>query len=198
MVGSFACLGGAFNHGAIWHRRRVLAAAGPEGTWGDNAFDLVGWCLFLIGAGFRWWATLYIGGRKLDTVVAEGPYSICRNPLYVGTFLMGLAIAFFLQSLTFAAGFALAAVFYLGVTIPAEEVLLRDKFGQLFVDYCARVPRYWPRFRLLHTPDNVAVSTRGLRSEALRMARWLWLPVLCEGVAQLRTETWWPHFLHLP
>src|SRR5438270_10696869 len=34
---------------------------------------------FMVGAGFRWWATLYIGGRKLDTVVRQGPYSIDRK-----------------------------------------------------------------------------------------------------------------------
>lgn len=170
----------------------------PEGSWLDNGFDLIGWTLFMVGGGFRWWATLYIGGRKLDTVVAEGPYSICRNPLYVGTFLMGLGIAFFLQSLTFAIGFGVAAVFYLGVTVPAEEILLRDKFGLTFVEYCRKVPRFWPRFRLLHTAQQISVSTRGLRAEAFRMGRWLWLPVLCEALAHLRIESWWPHLLHLP
>ncbi len=156
-----------------------------EGTWLDNGFDLFGWLLFMVGAAFRWWATFYIGGRKLDTVVAEGPYSICRNPLYVGTFLMGLGISFFLQSLTFAAGFAIAAVFYLTVTVPAEEILLRNKFGQSFVDYCGIVPRYWPRFKLLHSPATIAISVRGLRAELGRMSRWLWLPVFCDVVAHL-------------
>ncbi len=135
----------------------------PEGSWLDNGFDLVGWALFMVGAGFRWWATLYIGGRKLDTVVAEGPYSVCRNPLYVGTFLMGLGIAFFLQSITFAVGFGISATFYFGVTVPAEEILLRDKFGLTFVDYCRKVPRFWLRMRLLHTSQQIAVSTRGLK-----------------------------------
>jgi protein-S-isoprenylcysteine O-methyltransferase Ste14 len=170
----------------------------PEGTWIDNGYDFVGWIMFMVGAGFRWWATLYIGGRKLDTVVAEGPYSVCRNPLYVGTFLMGLGIAFFLQSLTFAVGIALAATFYLSVTVPAEEIMLREKFGQTFVDYCRRVPRYWPRLRNFHTSAQLPVSIRGLRAEAVRSARWIWLPVLCEVVTHLRIEQWWPRLLHLP
>ena len=34
------------------------------GTWADLDFDLLGWPVFLTGAALRWWATLYIGGRK--------------------------------------------------------------------------------------------------------------------------------------
>jgi protein-S-isoprenylcysteine O-methyltransferase Ste14 len=169
-----------------------------EGTWTDNGFDFIGWILFMVGAGFRWWATLYIGGRKLDTVVAEGPYSICRNPLYLGTFLMTLGIAFFLESLTFAIGIAAATTFYLSVTVSAEEILLREKFGQKFVEYCRRVPRFWPRLRNFQTPAQLPVNIRGLRAEAFRCARWIWLPVLCEVVTHLRTEAWWPRLLHLP
>jgi protein-S-isoprenylcysteine O-methyltransferase Ste14 len=177
----------------------VLSPPGAlEGTWTDIEFDFAGWMLFMIGAAFRWWATFYIGGRKLDMVVADGPYSICRNPLYVGTFLMGIGIAFFLQSLTFAAGFGLAAVFYLGVTVPAEEILLREKFGQTFLDYCRKVPRYLPRLRNFQSPSRFPLNISGLRAEGLRSARWIWLPVLCEIVAHLRMEEWWPRLLHLP
>jgi protein-S-isoprenylcysteine O-methyltransferase Ste14 len=169
-----------------------------EGTWIDNGFDFLGWILFMVGAGFRWWATLYIGGRKLDTVVAEGPYSICRNPLYLGTFLMTLGIAFFLESLTFAVGIAAATTFYLSVTVSAEEIMLREKFGQKFVEYCRRVPRFWPRLRNFQTSAQLPVNIRGLRAEAVRCARWIWVPVLCEVVTHLRTEAWWPRLLHLP
>ncbi len=37
--------------------------------------------LFLAGAAFRFWATLYLGGRKDAVVVDTGPYSLCRHPL---------------------------------------------------------------------------------------------------------------------
>ncbi len=170
----------------------------PEGSWPDIAFDLIGWFLFIVGGVFRWWATLYIGGRKLETIVSDGPYSICRNPLYVGTFLMGLAIAFFLQSLTFGVGFAIAAIFYMSVTVPAEEIMLGDKFGQVFTDYCQKVPRFFPKLRLLNTPAKIVINVGGLRSEALRTARWVWLPVICDLMAHLRLEAWWPKILHLP
>ena len=186
------------NYLALCGRSRSIATLGPEGSWTDISFDLVGWIMFILGGAVRWWATLYIGGRKLDTVVADGPYSVCRNPIYVGTFLMAVGIAFFLQSLTFAIGVAFATTVYLWVTVPAEEMLLRTKFSQAFDDYCRRVPRYFPRFRNFHTSELLEISVAGLRGEALRTLRWIWLPVLCEAVAQLRTEAWWPHLLHVP
>src|SRR6476660_1715925 len=46
------------------------------------AFDLLGWGAFLGGTALRLWATGYVGGRKRRELVTEGPYSLCRNPLY--------------------------------------------------------------------------------------------------------------------
>jgi protein-S-isoprenylcysteine O-methyltransferase Ste14 len=169
-----------------------------EGSWLNLEFDAVGWVLFMIGGGIRWWATLHIGGRKLDILVADGPYSVCRNPLYVGTILIGVGVAFFLQSLTFAAGFGVAAVFYLAVTVPVEEARLLARFGESFLSYCRRVPRYWPRFKNFHSPEQITVSVRGLAAEAIRAARWIWLPAICEAAAHLRGEEWWPRLFHLP
>src|SRR5262245_44567857 len=56
------------------------------GAWADLTGDMIGWTLFLLGAATRWWATLYIGGTKNKVLATMGPYSLCRNPLYLGTF----------------------------------------------------------------------------------------------------------------
>jgi protein-S-isoprenylcysteine O-methyltransferase Ste14 len=169
-----------------------------EGTWGDIGMDTIGWALFVIGGAFRWWATLYIGGRKFNTVISDGPYSICRNPLYLGTFLTLLGFACYLESLTFAIGALLAATYYLAITVSAEEATLRAKFGQPFVDYCNRVPRFIPKFSLFQSPREITVDLRGMWSELIRCARWIWLPVLGEVIAQTRAESWFPHWFHLP
>jgi protein-S-isoprenylcysteine O-methyltransferase Ste14 len=169
-----------------------------EGSWTDIGLDSAGWLLFIIGATFRWWATLYIGGRKYNSVVTDGPYSICRNPLYLGTFLTLIGFSLYLESLTFAAGCILAAIFYLSVTVLAEEATLREKFGQPFIDYCEKVPRFWPRLRLFQSSPEIMVSVRGLWSETIRALRYMWLPVLGEIIAQCRTETWFPRWFHMP
>jgi protein-S-isoprenylcysteine O-methyltransferase Ste14 len=169
-----------------------------EGSWTEIGYDFIGWLLFMVGAGWRWWATLYIAGRKHWMIVTDGPYSVCRNPLYVGTFCMALGLVFFLESVTFAVGLLLMTAYYLPITVSAEERMLREKFGQPFIDYCERVPRFWPRFRLLQTPRKIISNVQGLGAEAVRTARWFWLPLFCEGIACLRAEPWWPKLFHLP
>jgi protein-S-isoprenylcysteine O-methyltransferase Ste14 len=169
-----------------------------EGTWGDFAFDLFGWIAFILGATIRWWSTLYIGGRKTAALVTDGPYSICRNPLYVGTFCMGISVAAFLQSLTFLVGFILATWLYLATTVAVEERRLTERFPETFADYCKAVPRYFPKFRGYHSPAVINVSLAGVMAECYRALRWVWLPVLCTLVAQLRAQTFWPHIFRLP
>jgi protein-S-isoprenylcysteine O-methyltransferase Ste14 len=169
-----------------------------NGSWGDFRLDTVAWLFFVAGAAMRWWATLYIGGRKTKSIVCEGPYSICRNPLYLGSFLMGVSAAIFIQSLTFAVGFLIASFYYLAVTVPAEERNLRSKLGDEFDHYCQRVPRFWPRIRAFHTSDTITVNVDGLMAEVWRTSRWLWIPILAELVEHLKGEAWWPQFFHLP
>lgn len=168
-------------------------AAVTRGGWADFGFDVAGWSLFVAGAALRWWATLYVESRKDRALVKEGPYSICRNPLYLGTFFMVAAVASYLKSLTFAAGAVVATLVYLAATLPMEERRLAGQFGEEYRRYAARVPRWWPRLSRLKTRHTVQVSVDGLKREVRRAARWVWIPPLCELVSLLRQEPWWPH-----
>ena len=71
-----------------------------ENSAAGQALNALGWVSFLAYAAIRIWATLFIGGRKNDELQVDGPYSVCRNPLYVGGTCFALSIAFFLKSLT--------------------------------------------------------------------------------------------------
>ena len=77
----------------------ILAALAPpmvaEETVLDVATDALAWLAFVGGATLRWWSTLYIGGHKQKSVVSAGPYSVSRNPLYLGSFLLWLSLALF-------------------------------------------------------------------------------------------------------
>jgi protein-S-isoprenylcysteine O-methyltransferase Ste14 len=180
----------------------VLAVLSPpwvaDESWAGFSLDALAWITFLTGAAFRFWSTLYIGGRKTYTLISEGPYSMCRNPLYVGTFLIWLSAAIFLKSLTLAAGVGAGILFYMLLTIPAEERLLSSVLGQPYEDYCRRVPRLLPRLALFHTPPTLTVNTSGLLMECRRAARWIWAPMLAEIVIHLRAESWWPFLFQLP
>lgn len=160
-------------------------------TWAELLVDGLGWLLFALGAGWRWWATFYIGGHKDMQLAQNGPYSMSRNPLYFGTLMMALSAAIFMQSFLFAAVLIVVSVFYLGITVPNEEARLRIVFGETYENYCRRVPRFFPNPRLFQSPATLHVEAIGLRSEFLRTLRWMWIPFLCHALSHLRSQAWW-------
>lgn len=170
----------------------------PEESWLDVTFDAAAWVVFLAGAALRFWATLYVGGRKDHVVVETGPYSLCRHPLYLGSLLLACATGLFLKSLTFAAGITLAMIGYVALTLPAEERWLSDRLGDGYREYSRRVPRLWPFRSRLVTSPRIEVDVHALWTETRRSSRWLMLPLLGEVIAHLRIQPWWPHLFHLP
>ena len=168
------------------------------GTWAAVGIDALAWTVFFTGMIFRFWSTLYIGGRKLHTLACEGPYSIVRNPLYVGTFLIWLSAAIFLQSVMLAVGVLVGILLYRWLAVPAEERQLLANLGAPYAEYCRTVPRFIPRPTLFRTPPTINVTVLGLWLECRRAARWIWLPVVAEVIMHLRHEAWWPHLWQLP
>jgi protein-S-isoprenylcysteine O-methyltransferase Ste14 len=164
----------------------------------DYLLDFGAWAVFLVGGVFRWWATLYIGGRKHRELVVSGPYSLCRNPLYFGTVLLAFSAALFLHSLVALAGLALATWMYLSLVVPYEEAQLQRLFGEEYDAYAARVPAFFPNPLLFAADERVEVRTEGLWAEGLRTLCWIWIPMLAEAVSHFRLAPAWPHWIALP
>lgn len=99
--------------------------------------------------------------RKDEQLATTGPYSVTRNPLYLGSAI--LAAGFIVAGYSVWAGLIVGlyfAVFYTAV-IRNEEADLRKLFGAAFEEYAARVPVFFPRFRAradevstVRTPEN--------------------------------------------
>ncbi len=82
--------------------------------------------------------------RKNESLATSGPYAYTRNPLYLGSLLMGLGFAVAARS--WAVGVALLVMFFV-IYLPVirdEEVFLRRTFPE-FDEYARRVPRMFPR-----------------------------------------------------
>lgn len=78
--------------------------------------------------------------------MTEGLFSHCRNPLYVGNYLVLVGLGFAANGWVFVAiGFPGFWFAYRAI-IAAEEAFLRNKFGAAYDDYCSRVNRWIPRF----------------------------------------------------
>ena len=87
------------------------------------------------------------GGPGMETpperLVVTGPFAWCRNPMYLGhlIFLLGLALS--LRS-ALAAAIAAANAIWFQFRVLRDEKRLRERFGQPYVDYSARVKRWLP------------------------------------------------------
>lgn len=82
-----------------------------------------------------------IEGHEL---IKAGPYSVVRNPIYLGMFGMLLATGLVYSRWW---NFLGAVVFFLignQIRIRAEEKLLRETFGAQFDDYARQVPSFLP------------------------------------------------------
>jgi protein-S-isoprenylcysteine O-methyltransferase Ste14 len=110
----------------------------------------VGGGVFALGFALAIWAmaTIRKAGTQFDinkpttTIVAHGPYSFTRNPIYIGMFLgqAGAAIGF--DNLWV---LATLAPFYLVIrhgVVAREEAYLERKFGAVYLSYKSRVRRW--------------------------------------------------------
>ncbi len=108
----------------------------------------IGGAVAVCGLFVRAWASGHI--RKNDALAVSGPYAYTRNPLYLGTFILGLGF-----SIAAAGGwllfFLLGAIFaalFLGIYLPVMRVeasTLAQLFGEDYRRYAAEVPLLFPR-----------------------------------------------------
>ncbi|HSO76729.1 MAG TPA: isoprenylcysteine carboxylmethyltransferase family protein [Blastocatellia bacterium] len=105
---------------------------------------LTGGAIAVIGLAIRAWASGYI--KKNEELTVTGPYAHTRNPLYLGTFLLGTGIAISAGTLWFT---GLFMAFYLFIYLPvmfAEAETMRTLFPSEYEDYSKRVPLFHMRF----------------------------------------------------
>jgi protein-S-isoprenylcysteine O-methyltransferase Ste14 len=156
-----------------------VQAGGTEAS--DRLWNLVGLLVAAAGESLR---VLVIGTRYIrrgglnkkvyaDSLVTEGLFAHCRNPLYVGNLLLYVGLFIIYNNpWAYVIGLALALFAYSAI-VAAEEDFLLNRFGQQYQDYCRRVPRWIPRLS-------------GLRA-TLADGRFDWARVLRKEHTQLLT-----------
>ena len=155
----------------------VLYLAKPTGT-----LILTGLPVALCGAILRALAAGVI--RKDATLTTSGPYAWTRNPLYLGSFLIGLGFAVMSGSWIAAALIVLPSFVIYPNVIRNEEAHLKRLFPEEFRDYCARVPRFFPRFRAVKEPFSMTQYLANREHQtalgftamvAVFIVKWLWI-----------------------
>lgn len=105
---------------------------------------LIGGAVAVPGLWLRAWASGHV--TKATEITTTGPYAYTRNPLYVGSLIIGAGFGIAARSPWLAAALLMMLfAIYLPV-IRWEEDYLRRNFPE-FSDYARRVPRLLPRRR---------------------------------------------------
>jgi protein-S-isoprenylcysteine O-methyltransferase Ste14 len=84
--------------------------------------------------------------RPDNRLLTDGIYGRIRHPRYVAVMLGTFAVAFFTNYLVVYV-IALLCVPALYLVVLLEERELRERFGDEFVRYAERVPRFLPKLR---------------------------------------------------
>lgn len=202
------------DHLSLVQRRRKQFAFGSgllllavllftESMWAPDtvvheAFELFGYALILTCIAGRTWCALYIGGRKKQVLVDQGPYSMSRNPLYLFSVIGGFGVG--LQSGNLVTGLAIGLfVFALfSVVILKEEAFLKSRFPAAFAAYAAAVPRWGPHLAGWRSERELTVQPRFVLV-TFRDALWFLVAIpLLEGIELLQAQGWLPVLLSLP
>jgi protein-S-isoprenylcysteine O-methyltransferase Ste14 len=104
---------------------------------------VAGGVLALAGGAIRAWAAGHI--RKDATLTVTGPYAHVRNPLYVGSFLVGLGVTVAGAQPVFVVLFLSFYLLVYSRTALDEARWLEEKFGDAYQLYASQVPLFVPR-----------------------------------------------------
>lgn len=112
-----------------------------------------GAALAVAGIAVRAWAAGTI--VKNAVLTTTGPYAHTRNPLYVGSFLLGLGLAVAGARVSVLVAYLIAYAVVYGRAMRLEAARLERDFGEAYRTYARNVPMFIPRLRP-YRPDERA------------------------------------------
>ncbi|MEM6555422.1 MAG: protein-S-isoprenylcysteine O-methyltransferase [Pseudomonadota bacterium] len=85
--------------------------------------------------------------REEHTLISNGVYKRIRHPMYSAIWLIFLAYPFLIHNwIAGPAAIVAYGILYV-VRVPIEEAMMRQQFGQAYIDYMSKTGRLWPRFK---------------------------------------------------
>jgi len=131
---------------------RVWAYVTFAPTW----LRILGAVVLIISTVLAIWARLILGTMwsflddiKIDHELrTKGPYNVTRHPMYTGTLGMLLGSIFLSGLSNWAVYFLIWLIIDL-IKIPSEERLLKETFGEQYIQYQRKVPQLIPGLKLL-------------------------------------------------
>lgn len=131
---------------------------------------VIGLPLSAAGLALRAWAAGHLA--KDQRLATSGPYAFTRNPLYLGTLITALGLAFAARSLGLALLFgALFLLVYLPAIELEEQHLMEILPG--YAEFALRVPMLFPRWTTDLGKDRFSAALYRKNREYQALAGWL-------------------------
>lgn len=121
-------------------------------TWHESENAPFVWAaaivVFAMGLAIRIWAQQYLHFRLAMKMVLTtgGPYSLVRNPIYIGNTLICLGVTIASKLLWMVPITLLMCLVVFKYVVRYEEAYLIDRYGDEYRAYQQQVPRWVPRF----------------------------------------------------
>jgi len=123
----------------------------------------------------RLWCSIYIAGYKTDRLIKEGPYSICRNPLYFFSFIGALGVGMATESFLIPFLIMITFTIYYPMVIKSEEAEMLKKHGKEYEAYLGLVPSFFPHISKLKEPDSYITKPIIFRKHIFSALWFVWL-----------------------
>lgn len=109
------------------------------------------------------------------TLNTQGPYALVRHPLYLGNFIIGLGVSLLLHIWWLPLIYLLAFALYYERIMLAEEMHLRDTFGDLFTAWANRTPAFFPKRWVWRRPALPFSIKTAIKRESSTVATMVWV-----------------------
>ncbi len=164
----------------------------------DMLFEMSGLFLLSICSLGRLWALMYISGNKRRELITEGPYSMVRHPLYVFSLIGAFGIGLASENLLVLGLVVAFYLLYYPFTIMAEERKLTNKFGDTYLEYMRRTPRFLPRLSLYKEPELYQVKASSFVRNFADGMWFIWIFMLMHLIEMLQDSGVLPVIFRVP
>jgi protein-S-isoprenylcysteine O-methyltransferase Ste14 len=151
-----------------------------------RAAEITGYALITLAILGRVWCAIYIAGHKNMELIQDGPYSICRNPSYIFSFVGLVGVLIWAHNLVL----LIVAPIYWGYyyfVIRCEENRLSRLFSSAFSGYCSRVHRFLPDPRKYWSREVIEVNTYLVLRAIIRSSFFMWVLLVLVILEHLKT-----------
>jgi protein-S-isoprenylcysteine O-methyltransferase Ste14 len=106
-----------------------------------------------IGIAIRIWACGYL--RKEKELTTSGPYRFTRNPLYLGSLILGISTVVACNSLWVFAIFMANFLIFYPVVVCVERQRMSQLFPEKYNEYSKKVPLFFPTLKPKPSCDSL-------------------------------------------